>query len=151
MKTYTFLVWVFYWGQSSKLKSMAYSNDILNEIGGFILDAAITVHRELGPGLLESVYHFSMVKELELREIPSKQKVIIPLFYKGFNTGKYFEIDHLVEDEIILEYKAVENILPIHKAQLLTYLRLSNKRLGYLINFNEVLLKDGFKRIVHNF
>jgi GxxExxY protein len=127
------------------------SNNDLNEIGGIILDAAITVHREFGPGLLETVYHFGMMKELEWREVSSKQKVMVPLFYKGFNTGKCFEIDHLVENEIILEYKSVENILPIHKAQLLTYLRLSNKRLGYLINFNEELLKDGFKRMVNGF
>ena len=127
------------------------SNEHLNQLGGIILDAAITVHKELGPGLLESVYQFEMAKELELREIISKQKVMVPLFYKGYDTGKYFEIDHLVEEEIILEFKSVETLLQVHKAQLITYLKLADKRLGYLINFNETLLKDGFKRVVYNF
>ena len=76
---------------------------------------------------------------------------MVPLFYKGYDTGKYFEIDHLVEEEIILEFKSVKTLLQVHKAQLITYLKLADKRLGYLINFNETLLKDGFKRVVYNF
>jgi len=122
-----------------------------NELGGIILDAAIRVHRELGAGLLESVYQIALMTELELREVPFTQKVPIPLIYKGINTGKFFEIDILVEDSIIIELKATDGMPPVFMAQLITYLKLSNKKLGYLINFNVPLLKDGFKRVVNNF
>jgi len=122
-----------------------------NELGGIILDAAIRVHRELGAGLLESVYQISLVTELELRGIVVDQKIAVPLFYRGINTNKYFEIDILVEGEIILELKASNGLPPVFMAQLLTYLKLSNKKLGYLINFNVPLLKDGFRRVVCNF
>ena len=123
-----------------------------NELGGVILDAAIRVHRELGAGLLESVYQISLVMELELRGIRVDQNIAVPLFYRGINTNKYFEIDILVEGEIILELKASNGGLPpVFMAQLLTYLKLSNRKLGYLINFNVPLLKDGFKRVVCNF
>lgn len=116
-----------------------------------IFNAALEVHKNLGPGLLESVYEFSMVKELEIRGIDVACQIAIPLYYKGHNTGKGFFIDMLVEDEIIIEVKAVEHLLPVHEAQLLSYLRLTNKRLGFLINFNVVLLKEGFKRKVFNY
>jgi GxxExxY protein len=122
-----------------------------NELGGIILDASIRVHRELGAGLLESVYQISLVTELELRGIKVDQKIAVPLYYRGINTNKYFEIDILVEAEIILELKASNGLPPVFMAQLLTYLKLSNKKLGYLINFNVPLLKDGFKRVVCNF
>jgi len=122
-----------------------------NELGGIILDAAIRVHRELGAGLLESVYQISLVTELELRGIVVNQKIAVPLFYRGINTCKYFEIDILVEGEIILELKASNGLPPVFMAQFLTYLKLSNKKLGYLINFNVPLLKDGFRRVVCNF
>jgi GxxExxY protein len=123
----------------------------LNEIGGIILDAAITVHRELGPGLLESSYQLALKRELELRGLFVRAKVPVELIYKGVPLGKAYEIDLLVENEIIIENKSVENIIPIFIAQLITYLKLYNKSLGYLINFNVPLLKDGFKRIVNNF
>ncbi len=123
----------------------------LNALGGEILDACITVHKELGPGLLESVYVFALKKELELRDIFSESEVKVPLFYKGHDTGKYYQIDLLVEKEIVIEAKAVEKIHPVHEAQVISNLKLIDKRLGYLINFNVVRLIDGFKRFVNNF
>jgi GxxExxY protein len=123
----------------------------LNELGGIILDACITVHRELGPGLLESAYAIALVKELQLRLIKVRVQVPIEMEYKGVHLGKVYVMDILVEDEIILELKSVDAIEPIFKAQLITYLKLSKKNLGYLINFNVPLLKEGFQRIVYNF
>jgi len=123
----------------------------LNELGGIILDACITVHLELGPGLLESAYVTALVKELQLREIKTKVQVPVEMSYKGEPLGKVYVMDILVEDEIILEIKSVEAIQSIFKAQLITYLKLANKNLGYLINFNVPLLKEGFQRIVYNF
>ena len=123
----------------------------LNEIGGIILDASITVHKELGSGLLESAYEISLKRELELRGLNVKAQVPVHLNYKGVDLGKTYVIDLLVENEIIIEVKAVEIMIPIFEAQIITYLKLYNKSLGYLINFNVTLLKDGFKRIVYKF
>ncbi len=123
----------------------------LNEIGGIILDAEITVHRELGPGLLESAYRLSLKRELELRDLFVRMHVPVDLIYKELDLGKCYEIDLLVENEIIIETKSCEAISPIFRAQVMTYLKLYNKSLGYLINFNVPLLKDGFKRVIHNF
>ena len=122
-----------------------------NEIGGIILDSAMTVHRELGAGLLESAYQIALKRELELRGLFVRAKVPVELIYKEIPLGKAYEIDLLVENEIIIENKSVEAIIPIFTAQVITYLKLYNKNLGYLINFNVPLLKDGFKRIVNNF
>lgn len=122
-----------------------------NELGGIILDACISVHKELGPGLLESVYVYALLKELEIRKIKAVAKIAVPLFYKGFDTGKSYEMDLLVENEIVLEVKSVEVMNPVFMAQLISYLKLSDKRLGYLINFNVAKMIDGFKRIVNNF
>ena len=108
----------------------------LNEIGGIILDACITVHRELGPGLLESAYVIALVREIQLRGIKARVQVPVELEYKGEPLGKVYVMDILVEEEIILEIKSVVAIEPIFKAQLITYLKLANKSLGYLINFN---------------
>jgi len=127
------------------------TRDRQNELGGIILDACITVHRELGPGLLESAYVTSLLKELKMRGINVKVQVPIEMVYKGEPLGKVYVMDMLVEDEIILELKSVDAIEPIFKAQLITYLKLANKNLGYLINFNVPLLKNGFHRIVYNF
>lgn len=126
-------------------------NETLNAIGSIILDAAIAVHRELGPGLLESAYQLALKRELELRGLEVRAKVPVELLYKDAFLGKAYEIDLLVENEVIIENKSCEAILPIFTAQLITYLKLYNKRLGYLINFNVPLLKDGFKRVVHKF
>lgn len=122
-----------------------------NQLSQTILDAAITVHKEMGPVLLESVYELCLLKELELRGLRAKNQVPIPLIYKGYELSKEFKIDLLVENEIILEIKSVEILLPIHQAQTISYLKLAQKRLGFLINFNSPLLKDGFKRFVNNF
>ncbi len=123
----------------------------LNKILKEIVDAAYTVHKEMGPGLLESVYEYCMLKELELRNIHAKRQVIIPLYYKGELLTKDFRIDILVENEIIIELKAVDIILPVHKAQIISYLKLADKNLGFLINFNVDYIKNGIKRIVNNF
>lgn len=123
----------------------------LNSIGGKILDACIAVHKELGPGLLESAYVNALLREFELREINARQQVPIEMSYKGKEIGKVYVIDILVENEIILEIKSVDELHPIYEAQLITYLKVSNRKLGYLINFNVPLLKQGFKRIVYHF
>lgn len=120
-------------------------------LGAIILDAAITVHRILGPGLLESAYKLALVRELQLRNIHCRMNVPVELFYKGKNLKKAYNIDILVENEIVVETKATDQIHPIFISQLITYLKLNNKKLGYLINFNVSLLKDGFKRIVYNY
>ena len=116
-----------------------------------IFQAALEVHKTLGPGLLESVYEFALIKELQLRNIFVQYQVKVPLVYKGHDTGKEFFIDILVENEIVIEVKSVDTLHPVHQAQLLSYLKLSDKRLGFLINFNVILVKDGFKRMVNNY
>jgi GxxExxY protein len=127
------------------------NNDLyyLNTITAKILDACIEVHKNLGPGLLESVYEYCLHKELESRGIKVKQQVYLPVVYKGEEIELNFRIDLLVEDEIVIELKSVETILPIHEAQILTYLKLADKKLGLLINFNVPLLKNGFKRFIN--
>lgn len=127
------------------------TRDELNALGAQILDACIAVHKELGPGLLESVYVFALLKELELRNIKAAANVGVPLYYKGYDTGKYYEMDILIEGEVVFEAKAVEIMHPVYDAQMISYLKLTDKRLGYLVNFNVVRLKDGFRRFVNNF
>ena len=127
------------------------NSEQLNKFGAVILDASIEVHKQLGPGLLESVYELSLFKELSSRNLNVQRQVPIPVLYKGEELNAEFKIGILVENGIVIELKAVEVILPVHKAQLLTYLRLSEKKLGYLINFNVPKLVDGFNRIVNNF
>ena len=119
-----------------------------NKISGKILDAAIEVHKELGPGLLESVYEICLIKELKNRNLEVRNQVDLPIYYKGDKLESHFRIDLLVEESVIVELKTVEKILPVHKAQLLSYMKLANKKLGLLINFNQTLLKDGFKRFI---
>lgn len=121
----------------------------LNSISGKILDAAIEVHKNLGPGLLESVYESCLVKELIVKKLKAERQVILPIIYKDEIIDKNFCIDILVSDEVIVELKTVDKILPIHKAQIMTYLKLTNKKLGLLINFNVPLLKDGFERVLN--
>ena len=120
-------------------------------LGKEIVEAAYAVHKELGPGLLESVYEYCMLEELREKELYVENQVVLPLMYKGKDTGKTFMVDLLVENEIILELKAVEKILPVHEVQLLTYMRLADKRLGFLINFNVPLIKEGIKRKVNRY
>ena len=116
-----------------------------------IFNACLEVNKYLGPGLLESVYEYALLKEFEMRNIFFKRQVKVPLYYKGIDTGKEFFIDILIENEIILELKAIEGLLPVHEAQLISYLKLADKRLGFLINFNVPLLKSGFRRFVNNY
>lgn len=130
---------------------MNMNKERLNEIGSIILDSAITVHRELGPGLLESAYQLALKRELELRGLHVLANVPVQLIYKDQALGKAYEIDLLVEGEVVIENKSVDLMNPVFQFQVITYLKLYNKQLGYLINFNVPLLKDGFKRIVHNF
>lgn len=122
----------------------------LNILTGQILDACISVHQELGPGLLESVYEYALLKEFEFRNIKAVNRVALELFYKGVSTGKFYEIDLLVENEVVMELKAVENMHPVFDAQIISYLKLSGKKIGLLVNFNVPRLKDGFKRFVNN-
>ncbi len=122
-----------------------------NELSRQILDSSIAVHKEMGPGLLESVYELCLDKELFLRKIRTKRQVALPLKYRGEDLDKEFRIDLLAEDEIIIEIKAVDFLLPVHEAQIISYLKLADKSLGFLINFNVPLLKNGFKRFVNNF
>lgn len=125
---------------------MYFSENTLNSLSGEILDASIEVHREMGPGLLESVYEECLFKELTDRGLKVDRQLELPIHYKECLLDGKLRIDLLVENAIIVELKSVESLQPIHKAQIITYLKLSNISLGLLINFNEKLLKNGFQR-----
>ena len=120
-----------------------------NSITQIIIGSAIEVHRELGPGLMESVYEVCLLKLLRDAGLKVQRQVSLPVHFKGEELDKQFIIDVLVENEIILELKSVEVLLPVHEAQLVTYLKLADKRLGLLINFNVVLLKEGIRRRIN--
>ena len=120
-----------------------------NKIATLIVDAAYNVHTKLGPGLLESVYEKALANELEKRELSIKRQYPIPIQYDGLVFDEGFKADIMVEDSVIVELKSVESIAPVYKKQLLTYLRLANKRLGLLINFGAPLIKKGIFRIVN--
>ena len=120
-----------------------------NEISGQIVDAAIRVHSALGPGLLESAYQACLAFELTSRGLHVETEVGLPVVYRDVRLEVGYRIDLLVESTVIVEIKAVETLLPIHEAQLLSYLKLADKRLGLLINFNVQRLKDGIKRMAN--
>ena len=120
-----------------------------NETAKHIVDAALSVHKALGPGLLESVYETALSRELAKRGLQVERQVPVTFVYDGQRYDEGFRVDLLVSDCVIVELKSVEQVHPIHKKQLLTYLRLSRKRLGLLINFNTALLKEGITRIVN--
>ena len=122
----------------------------INELSGQIVDAAIKVHSALGPGLLESSYEACLLFELHKRGLKAVSQVELPVHYEGVKIDVGYRLDLVVEDLIILELKATDQIHPIHRAQLLSYLKLSDKKLGLLLNFNVVLMKDGIERIVNN-
>ena len=126
-------------------------NQELDRLSKIILNASIEVHREMGPGLLESIYELCLLEELKRQHLNVQHQVSIPLFYKDVELSIDFRIDILVENEIILEIKSVDTLLPVHEAQIISYLKLTDKRLGFLINFNVALLKHGFKRFVNKF
>lgn len=128
-----------------KPKSKLYEEKLTREIIG----AAIEVHRELGPGLLESSYEVCLSRELELRGISFEFEKPLPLEYKGVRLDCGYRLDLLVADVVIVEVKSVEALAPIHEAQLLTYLKLTGVKVGLLINFNVVVLKAGLRRLVH--
>ena len=120
-----------------------------NEIAKEIVDAAYKIHTTLGPGLLESVYETVMVHDLKNRNLNVERQKPIPVVYEDVRLDEGFRADLLVEDKVIVELKSVETIAPVHKKQLLTYLRLADKRLGLLINFGVAKIKDGITRVVN--
>jgi len=123
---------------------------IENEIATAILDQAIKIHRELGPGLLESVYEKCLQYELIQAGYNAKTQVPVPMNYKTIRFDTGFRIDLLVEDKVLVEIKSIERLAPVHYAQTLTYIKMKNIKLGLLINFNNKLLKTGIHRIVNN-
>lgn len=122
-----------------------------NNLAKEIVDSCFHVHKELGPGLLESAYEYALLKEFDLRNIIVKHQVQVKLFYKGYDTGKYYAIDILVENEIVIEIKCCDTLHPVYAAQIISYLKLAQKKLGFLVNFHVPLIKDGIKRFVNNF
>ncbi len=123
----------------------------MNQLSENVIGAAIKVHRELGPGLLESAYEVCLAHELRESGLKLETQKPLPVVYHGVKMDCGYRLDLVVEDKIIVELKAVEKLQPIHDAQLLSYLRLSGISLGLLINFHNRLLKDGIKRLVHKF
>ncbi len=120
-------------------------------IGREIIHSSYYVHKSIGPGLLESIYQTCLTEELSYRGLFVEKEVFVPLFYRNKQIQKDFRLDLLVERQIILEIKAIDAIAPVHIAQLLSYLKLTDKWLGFLLNFNVVLMKDGIRRIVNGF
>jgi GxxExxY protein len=125
--------------------------DLLNKLSKEVIGAALEVHSVLGPGLLETTYELSLQHELQLRGYEVQRQIPLPIEYKGLVVPEAYRIDLLLENQLVIELKAVETLQPIHSAQLLTYLKMSGKHLGLLINFHSVRLTDGIKRLVHNF
>ncbi len=121
----------------------------VNKTTEAIIGAAIEVHRHLGPGLLESTYEECLCEELSLRKITFKRQVALPVVYKGKKLDAGYRIDLLVNDEVVVELKAIDTIQPIHEAQTLTYMRLGGWQVGLILNFNVTVLKNGIKRLVH--
>jgi GxxExxY protein len=117
------------------------------DVSEAVIAAAIEVHRELGPGLLEAVYEAAMAEELRLRGLAYERQVNVPVVYKGLVLDGAYRVDLVVEQSLVVELKAVEALIPVHSAQLLTYLRLLDKPTGLLINFNQAQLRQGLKRI----
>ncbi len=122
-----------------------------NELSSLVIKGSITVHRALGPGLLESVYQVCLLAELKSMGLRVEEQVAVPIIYRGQRLANDLRIDLLVDDRIIVEIKAVEELHPIHTAQLLTYLKLTNKKLGLLINFNTTKLIDGLERVMNGY
>ena len=121
-----------------------------NEIGTIIVDSALRVHKELGPGLLESTYEACLLFELREEGLKVESQKALPVIYKDVKLECGYRIDLLVEDKVVIEIKSVEALNDVHLAQILTYLKLSENKLGFLINFNVRFLKDGIRRVVNN-
>jgi len=113
-----------------------------------VIGAAIEVHRRMGPGLIESIYEKCLMRELELEKIPTKNQLVVPIEYKGFTFEEPLRLDILVDECLLLELKSVEKVHPIHKAQLLSYMKLLNVPIGLLFNFHEVRMRDGIYRMI---
>jgi GxxExxY protein len=122
----------------------------INELSSQVIGAAIEVHKTLGPGLLESVYEECLCSEFDLRKVPFQRQKVLPLAYKGKELNCGYRLDVVVDGRIIVELKCVEKVEEIHKAQLLTYLKLSGISLGLLLNFNVPIMRDGIMRLVNN-
>ena len=120
-----------------------------NEIGTVIVDCAVHLHQDLGPGLLETVYEVTLARKLEKRGLSVQRQVPVAIEYEGQKFDEGFRADLIVEGKVIVELKSVETVHPAHKKQLLTYLRLTNLKLGYLLNFGAALMKDGITRTIH--
>lgn len=122
-----------------------------NELSGVVIGAAIEVHKALGPGLLESVYQRCLLKELHIRGVWVESEVPVTVVYKGDVITEAYRVDLLVNNKLVVELKAVDQLTAVHKAQLLTYLRLMDKKLGLLINFNELVVRNGIRRLINNY
>lgn len=120
-----------------------------NEIGTAVISAAIEIHRELGPGLLESVYETVLAHELSNMGLRVKRQVAVPISYKGIKFDEGFRADMIVDDKVVIELKSVEQVTSVHRKQLQTYLRLTGCKLGYVLNFGAVLMKEGIARAVN--
>ena len=120
-----------------------------NEIGSVVVDCAVALHQDLGPGLLETVYEVTLARALERRGLSVQRQVAVPIEYEGETFAEGFRADLIVEGKVLLELKSVERVTPAHKKQLLTYLRLTGLKLGYLLNLGEALMRDGITRTIN--
>ncbi len=120
-----------------------------NAIGTIVVDSAVELHRALGPGLLETVYEVTLARALERRGLSVRRQVIVPIEYDGQRFDEGFRADLIVGNLVLVELKSVERVTPVHKKQVLTYLRLTGLKLGYLLNFGEALMRDGITRIIN--
>ena len=120
-----------------------------NEIGSVVVDCAVALHQDLGPGLLETVYEVTLARTLERRGLSVQRQIAVPIEYEGETFAEGFRADLIVEGKVLLELKSVERVTPAHKKQLLTYLRLTGLKLGYLLNFGEALMRDGITRTIN--
>jgi len=120
-----------------------------NDIGKLVINACLKVHSALGPGLLESIYETCLAYELEKQGLHVKRQVSLPILYDDLKLDNAFRLDMLLDDKVVIEIKAIDNLLPVHTAQLLSYLKLGKYKLGFLLNFNVVHMKDGIKRMVN--
>jgi GxxExxY protein len=136
-------------GQRKRPQRPVRSPEDINQLTGEVIGAAIEVHKRLGPGLLESAYEECLCRELELRGIHYERQKELPIEYKGVKLDCGYRLDIVVEESLILELKACEQLEPIHEAQLLTYLKMTGIEVGLLINFNIPILKDGIRRLVN--
>jgi GxxExxY protein len=133
------------------MKSQRHRDMTENEIGKIVVDCAVRLHMELGPGLLETVYEVLLAHMLEEAGLSVKRQVSIPITFRGIEFDEGFRADIVVENKVILELKSIEGVSKAHKKQVLTYLKLTDKKLGYLLNFGEELMKNGISRILNGY